>query len=130
MGRSGRAYMESLRQPAIAPPFWAWSVIGLAYYAVCFIAFYRLMARVSISRAALGLLLMVMSANTFWNYFYFRRHNLRFVFWYSAAYSVLVVILIVAIFRADRVAALLFIAYAAYLPYALTLFYKTWKLNT
>lgn len=129
MGRRGKAYMESLRQPSIAPPFWAWSVIGFAYYAACFVALYRVTARVPADCLALGLLLVVMVANTFWNYLYFRRHDLRLVFWYSVVYAILVVFLLGILWLTDRVAALGFVVYVAYLPYALTLFYRTWKLN-
>jgi hypothetical protein len=77
----------------------------------------------------MALLLAVMTANTLWNYLYFRRHDLRFVFWYSVGYSALVVGLLLSLLRSDFGAAVGWIAYVAYLPYALWLFYKTWKLN-
>ena len=99
----------------------------LCQYAACFFAVYRLSRHGA--RLALALLLVVMAANSFWNYLYFRRRDLRLVFQYSAVYAVVVVFLLVALLRADLPAALPFVLYAAYLPYALVLFYRTWKLN-
>lgn len=129
MGQSGSEYVKSLKQPSIAPPQWAWAPIGLAYYLICVLTLYRLFAQETLRAIPIVLVLAVLAANAFWNYIYFRRHDLRAVFWYSVAYSGLVLVLIPVLLIADRVAALAFSVYAAYLPYALAVFYRTWKLN-
>jgi tryptophan-rich sensory protein len=129
MGREGPRYMKTLQQPPYAPSSFVWSLIGIGYYALCFYGLLRLAAPAGESNAAMGLLLLVMLANTFWNYIYFRMRDLKLAFWYSLAYSFIFAILIVTLFRTDRSLGLAFSAYAAYLPYALLLGYKTWKLN-
>ena len=121
--------MKGLRQPRYAPSPVGWGVIGIAYYGLCFFGLWRLAARGGESSVSISLLLLVMLANTFWNYIYFRMHDLRLAFWYSVAYSCLFGILIVTLFRVDRNLAFAFCLYAAYLPYALLLGYQTWKLN-
>jgi tryptophan-rich sensory protein len=129
MGKDGSRFMNSLKQPAFALPLWAWSLIGVAYYAICFLAMYRLTSRPSPDRVSLGLLIGLMAANTFWNFIYFRLRDLRLAFWYSAVYVLLAVALLVVLLKTDFVTALAFAAYVLYLPYALLLFYRTWKLN-
>lgn len=128
MGKDGSRFMKSLKQPAYAPPGWLWAMIGVAYYAVCFAAIYRLAARRH--GLAVSLVLVVMAANAGWNYVYFRRRDLRLAFWYSVGYAVLVAGSLPVLLQADALAALGFALYAAYLPYALLLFYRTWRLNT
>jgi tryptophan-rich sensory protein len=133
MGKDGQKWMRSLRQPRFAPPILVWTLIGLGYYAICFFALYRLAARLkdegALAFLPVALLLALMTANTCWNFVYFRRHDLRLAFWYSVGYVPLTVALVIALLRVDTTAAIGFIAYVAYLPYALWLFYKTWKLN-
>jgi tryptophan-rich sensory protein len=129
MGRQGSRWMRGLRQPRLAPPAWLWGLIGLAYYGICYYALARILAARPIPLLCLVLLLTLLAANTFWNYIYFRRHDLRLVFWYSVGYAVLAVALLIALLRADVTAASVFGFYVIYLPYALVLFYRTWKLN-
>lgn len=127
MGKDGQRWMRSLRQPRFAPSLLAWAFIGLAYYAICFVALYRLASRRA--PAAMALLLLLMAANTFWNYIYFRIRDLKLAFWYSVGYLPLAGALVISLLRSDFVAAIGFIFYIAYLPYALWLFHTTWKLN-
>jgi tryptophan-rich sensory protein len=129
MGREGPRYMKALQQPRYAPSSIGWSLIGIGYYVLCFFGLWRLTARPGEGGVSTGLLLLVMLANTFWNYVYFRMHDLRLAFWYSVAYACMFAVLIVTLFRTDRSVALGFCVYAAYLPYALLLGYQTWKLN-
>jgi len=129
MGRAGARYMKALQQPRHAPSSFGWSLIGVGYYVLCFFGLLRLTARPGESSVAVGLLLLVMLANTFWNYVYFRMHDLRLAFWYSIAYACIFAVLVVTLFRTDRSVALAFCVYAAYLPYALLLGYQTWRLN-
>ena len=129
MGRAGGKFMKSLKQPAFAPPSWAWAIVGIAYYTICFCVLFRLVTLASDRTAPLLLMILLMTANTLWNFVYFRLRRLSLVFWYSVAYSVLAVALLLVLIRHDRAAAFAFSIYVAYLPYALTIFYRTWKLN-
>jgi tryptophan-rich sensory protein len=130
MGRDGYLFMRSLQKPSWSVPIWAWSVIGLGYYMICYYVIYRLREYTPATHFALVLVAIVMGANSFWNYLYFRRRDLKSVFFYSVCYAVVAWILFFVLLIADRLAALAFGIYAVYLPYALALFYRTWRLNT
>src|SRR5438270_9793176 len=93
MGRSGKQFLDSLKQPPFAPPLWAWSVIGVVYYFICGLVMYRLAAQTQPNLWAISLLAAVLISNSFWNYIYFRRRDLRLAFWYSIAYAFLIVAL-------------------------------------
>jgi tryptophan-rich sensory protein len=129
MGKDGRRFMKSLKQPSFALPLWGWSLIGGAYYAICFLAMFRLASRPRADRLSIGLLIALMATNTFWNYIYFRLRDLRLAFLFSVLYVPLAIALLVALLETDLVSAFAFGAYVLYLPYALLLFYRTWKLN-
>jgi tryptophan-rich sensory protein len=108
MGKGGRRFMDSLKQPRCTPPLWAWSLIGAAYYLICGIAIYRLTSHAAPSLWAISLVGAVIAANSFWNYIYFRRRDLRLAFWYSVLYALLVIALIAVLIPADPVAAAAF----------------------
>jgi len=129
MGRDGARWVKSLKQPAFSPSVGVWTLIGIAYYGMCFFLLYRLVSGDPTHTLPLMLLLAVMALNTTWNYVYFRRRDLRMAFWYAAGYAVVAVALEVVLIRVDVVLALAFAAYVAYLPFALVLFYRTWKMN-
>ena len=120
--------MKSLKQPNFAPPNWAWAIVGVVYYVICFYVLFRVTSA-SENTAPLSLVILLMTANTFWNFFYFRLRKLRVVFWYSVAYSAIAVVLLFVLVKFEKSAASVFSIYVAYLPYALLVFYRTWKLN-
>jgi len=130
MGRKGGQFMRSLNQPSHAPPIWAWSLIGVAYYLICFFGLYRLLGRGVEGRLGLISLIVLMAANTVWNYIYFRLRNLKLAFWYSVGYSAFAGTVLLVLIEVDHRAALALATYVAYLPFALLLSYRTWKLNT
>jgi tryptophan-rich sensory protein len=130
MGRQGPAFLKSLRQPRFAPKMWVWSLIGLAYYAACFFGIYRMLRmRPPFWRLALGLILVVLTANAAWNYVFFRLRDLRLSFWFGVPYALVVGGLLVVMAIADTRSAIAMGAYGAYLPYATWFSYQTWKLN-
>jgi len=131
MGRQGPAFLKSLRQPRFAPKLWIWSLIGLAYYAACFFAMYRLLSlRPAHWSLALALILVVLTANAAWNYVFFRLRDLRASFWFLMPYAVVVATLIAVLAGADFYSAIAFAGYGGYLMYAAWFSYQTWKLNS
>lgn len=120
-GRDVRRRIKELRLPRFAPPFRAWIVIGVVYYAICFAVAYRLFgsAPTTSRNAALVLLALFMFVNALWNYFFFRSRNLEHAFRLGLLYSAIALVLFVLLFlRVDRVAAWCFAPYLAYLGYA------------
>jgi tryptophan-rich sensory protein len=131
-GKGVRARLEQLRLPPYAVPFWAWMIIGGAYYAICFVVAYRvLLAPASRLRSvALTLLVLVMFINALWNYFFFRSRNLSHAFLLGLPYSgCAVALFLLLLLRIDRTAAACLAPYLIYLLYANIWGYRVWKLN-
>ncbi|HSE50216.1 MAG TPA: TspO/MBR family protein [Terriglobales bacterium] len=127
-GGNARARLAELRQPRWAAPGWAWAVIGVAYYAICGFALWRILQSPAPGRnLALGALVAVMALNCAWNYIFFRRRDLRLAFLYYVAYLPLVGFALWSAARVDAPAAWALSAYAAYLPYAIALGYRWWR---
>src|SRR5262245_40239934 len=118
--------------PPYSPPFSVWLLIGLVYYAICFIVLRHLLAAHSATllvRVALGLLLLVLLANALWSVLFFRRRDLRASFLAFIPYSVIVAALVVSLSRIYPFGATLFLCYCIYLLYATWWGYRLWLLN-
>ena len=131
-GSGVRERLAALRLPRFAPPFAAWMVIGGFYYVICFAVLYRLL-RGGIgsgpTRVALGLAVLLLVGNAGWNYFFFRRRDLRASMLYNVAYAGVAVALAVALFRADATAGWTFLPYLGYLVYGSWWGYALLRLN-
>jgi tryptophan-rich sensory protein len=103
--------------------------IGLAYYGACFFGLWRLFAVGETARACIVLLVVVMAANAFWNYFFFRRKDFRLSFWYQAPYAAVAIAFLGCVAPVDGAVAVVFGIYLLYWPYALAWTYEVWKLN-
>lgn len=79
---------------------------------------------------AFWLLLLLMALNAGWNWLFFRRRNLRAAALFYVPYCAIVAALAIVLFRADRIAGLVFAAYVLYLPYGIAWTYRIWKLNS
>lgn len=131
-GKAPRAYLATLRLPRGSPSFGAWIAIGVAYYAICGILLYRLLAHGPATfqgAPALALLILLMAANAFWNYLFFRRRNLRAGYLAFFPYTLIALTLFSVLFFADRVGAWIFLPYLGYLVYALWWCRGVWQSN-
>jgi len=129
-GRDSQALLRSLKQPRWSVPEPVWYVIGLGYYAACCLALYRLALRGGVLRQmAFWELIALMAANAAWNGLFFRRQDYRASFILAAVYALLAAVLVVTLSRIDRIAALGFVLYAAYLPYGLAWNWRIYRLN-
>ncbi len=131
-GRNPGAMLKSLKQPSWALPSWAWYLVGAAYYAACFVSLYRLKnASSAAEMRSLGLTLIiaVMTANTAWNFIFFRWKDFGLSFWFFLPYTALVLALVYTLSRIDLASATIFVIYLLYLPYALAWSHRTWRLN-
>src|SRR5689334_18447508 len=99
--------------PRYSPPFAAWIIIGIIYYAICFVVLRHLLA--STFTVSLILLFSVLLANALWSVFFFRWRDLRASFIAFVPYAILVAALIVLLLRAYPLGAVLFMCYCAYL---------------
>jgi benzodiazapine receptor len=124
--------LAELRLPPFAPPLWAWALIGLGYYTICFAVSYRLLSSpkpTALTYASLALLGGLMFVNAFWNYFFFRTRNLYHAFLVSVSYSLFAMLFFLVLLRTDLVAAGCLSPYVAYLLFGNIWGYRVWKLN-
>jgi tryptophan-rich sensory protein len=131
-GRGVKHRMGELRLPPYSPPLAGWIGIALLYYGACFVVLYRLLAndhRSVASMLALALIVAIMSINALWNYFFFRKKDVRASFFLSLPYAVLALSLAGLLFRLDTTAAWTFLPYAVYLGYGGWWGYNLWRLN-
>ena len=127
-GSGVRQRLASLRMPPYSPPFAVWLVIGLVYYAICFIVLRRLLA--SSFTVSLPLLVVVLLTNAFWSVLFFRWGDLRASFIAFIPYAIVVAALVVSLIRSYPFGAVLFMCYCCYLVYATWWGYRLWLLNT
>lgn len=127
------AVLKQIKQPRWALPLPGWVALGVGYYAACFFALWRLL-NFGLARAdvmvAFGTLLAAMVVNASFNWFFFRRRDFRTSLAMYLPYAFLIVGLIVALSGVDKTSALIFLAYSAYLPYALLWSFQVWRLNS
>jgi len=131
-GRDVKQRFAQLRMPRLSPPLKIWIIIGIAYYVICFLVLYRLLVLppASLRTAALGLILIVLLANAFWNFLFFRLRSLRLSFILGVLYSLIALGLLTLLCKLDRVAAWGFLPYAVYLLYANWWGYALWRTNS
>jgi translocator protein len=127
-GSGVRQRLASLRMPPYSPPFPVWLVIGVVYYAICFIVLRRLLA--SSFTLSLTLLVLILLANAFWSVLFFRWCDLRASFIAFVPYAIVVAVLVLSLSRIYPFGAALFMCYFIYLLYATWWAYRLWLLNT
>jgi tryptophan-rich sensory protein len=132
-GSGVRQRLAALRMPPYSPTFTVWLLIGVVYYAICFIVLRHLLAAHSVTpplRVSVVLLLVVLLANALWSVLFFRRRDLRASFIAFIPYSVVVAALVVSLSGIYPFGAALFMCYGIYLLYATWWGYRLWLLNT
>jgi tryptophan-rich sensory protein len=130
-GRHPALVLRSLKQPPWAPRMLVWYIVGIVYYAACFLTSYRIAQRGSSMRSpAFWLLIAVMASNAAWNWLFFRRRDFRLSFFFFVPYSALVAALLFTLLQlGDWLPIALCAIYMLYLPYALAWTFRVWKLN-
>jgi translocator protein len=132
-GRGVKQRFAELRFPRYSFPIPLWYVIGVLYYTICFVLLYRLLGLDNLSNAgwngACILLLVMMTANAGWNYFFFRARSLLASLVVSGIYTIIAVVLFFCLFSIDRIGAWVLLPYVLYLGYANMWGYRLWKLN-
>ena len=128
-GRDPMTQLKALRQPRWALPNWAWVLIGIAWYAICFVALARLLHWWPERKAPLLLLVALMFANGAANLLQFRMKRLDLAALFLLPYWLLLATFLMAAAPLDRLIAVLFGAYAIYQVYAALWGYQLWRLN-
>src|SRR6266436_10361138 len=97
-GTGARQRLAQLRMPPYSPPFALWLVIGLVFYAMCFVILRHVLSTGLASPLhvlALVLTVVLLLANAFWSVLFFRLCDLRASFIAFMPYAVLVAALVI-----------------------------------
>lgn len=128
-GRDPMGQLKTLRQPGWSPPNWAWVLIGLAWYGICFTGLVRLLPYWPAQKAPVLLLGALMLANAAANLPLFRMRRLDLAFAWCFPYFLLFAAFMSAACPLDRPTCALFALYALYLPYAAAWGWALWRMN-
>ena len=128
-GRDPMAQLRATRQPRWSPPAWLWVLIGIGWYAICFIALVRLLPLWPASIAPVLLLAALMAANGLANFLQFRLRRLDLAFFYLFPYWLLLAAFMATACPVDPLVCLLFGLYALYQIYAAVWAYQLWRMN-
>jgi len=128
-GRDPMAQLKLTRQPSWSPPSWVWICIGIAWYAICFIALVRLVSLWPDHRAPVLALVGLMLANAAVNLLQFRMKRLDLAFFFFFPYWVLLGFFLWTACPIDDLVCALFATYAAYQLYAAAWGYRLWQMN-
>lgn len=128
-GRDPMGQLKVLNQPSWSPPTWAWVLIGLGWYCICFTGLVRLLPYWPEHRSPIILLVALMLANAVVNIPTFRMRRLDLAFYFFAPYWLLLATFLWAIWPLDRLTCMLFAVYAVYQVYAAAWGYKLWRMN-
>ena len=132
-GRNVRGFFETLRFPRYSAPLWAWSIIGVIYYAIFGFVVFRLLStapRTALAGITLALIVAMMFGNALANLVIFRARNLHLSYVIGCVFAALDALLVGLVLQLDLVAA------KALGPYLVYRFYAVWwgralmKLNT
>ena len=132
-GKGARQRLTQLHMPPYSPPFALWLVIGVLFYAMCFVILRHVLSMSLASPSqifALVLTVVLLLANAFWSVLFFRWCDLRASFIAFVPYTILVAALLILLGRIYPLGAILLSFYCIYLIYAIRWGYHLWRLNT
>ena len=121
--------LRALKQPSWSPPAWAWVIIGLLWYAICFTGMVRLLPFWPEQKAPVTLLVVLMLANGLANIPAFRMRRLDLALAFFIPYWPLLAAFLWTVCRLDDVTFMLFATYAVYQLYAIFWAYQLWRMN-
>lgn len=122
-------WYATLHRPSFAPPNWVFGPVWTALYAVMGIAAWRVWRVTGLMSRPLLLFFLQLALNFAWSFIFFKAHRidaalieivvlLGFIVWTTAVFA-----------RRDRIAALLFVPYIAWVGFATALNAAFWRLN-
>ncbi len=128
-GRDPLGQLGALRQPSWSAPAWLWVLIGIAWYAICFVALVRLLPLWPHEPFPLIFLLMLMALNALANIPMFRMRRLDLALAFFAIYWPVLAAFLWFVYPLDAPTFVLFMAYSVYQLYAAAWGYQLWRMN-
>ncbi len=128
-GRDPMGELKKLRQPSWSPPSWLWVLIGLYWYAICFIGLVRLLPGWPATQLPVLLLAALLALNGLANLPAFRMRRLDLALVFFVPYWPVLAAFLWVVCQIDTVNFSLFAIYAIYQPYAAAWAYQLWRMN-
>lgn len=131
-GGSIEGWYTGLDKPWFLVPLWFFYLVGAVYYAMAITVLYRILVHVAERRArlvCLSLTLGVLFANELWNYAFFGLRSTLAGFVGIALFLVPLTALIAALYKYERVSAVILSPYYPWVLYDLAWTYELWSLN-
>jgi tryptophan-rich sensory protein len=128
-GRDPMGQLRALRQPSWSPPTWAWVLIGIAWYGICFVGLVRLLPLWPDHKAAIVLLSALMFVNAANNVPLFRMKRLDLALAFFIPYWPLLAAFLWTVRPLDNLTWTLFAIYSVYQLYAAAWGYRLWRMN-
>lgn len=120
-------WFAGLIKPAINPPGWVFAPVWIAIYGLIAIAGSRVWASELSLPVQFWFTQMVL--NFLWSPIFFALHRPDIAFLIIMVLLMTIVGFIITTWRGDRISALLFLPYAAWVSFAAVLNYQFWQLN-
>jgi translocator protein len=120
-----------LERPAWAPPAGVFGPVWSVLYTLIALAAWRVWRQGGFAhqRRALTLFLVQLVLNALWSWLFFGWHRGALAFVDIVLLLVSIVATLIAFWRADRVAGVLFVPYLAWVSFASALNFAVWQLN-
>jgi benzodiazapine receptor len=122
------AWYSSLAKPAFNPPNWIFAPAWTVLYLLIAIAGERI-SRKGWAAPSARLWLAQLVTNFFWSPIFFSLHSVGTALAVIALLLALIIAFMVSVVPIDRISAILFVPYAAWVSFALLLNYSIWTLN-
>jgi len=126
------AWYAALEKPSFNPPNWIFGPVWSALYVMIAIAGWRLRNRArpqAGASAAMKLWWTQLALNFLWSPVFFAAHRIDLAFGVILLLLAAILAFIAAAWNRDRIAALLFLPYAAWVGFATLLNAALWRLN-
>ena len=123
------AWYAGLAKPSFNPPNWVFAPVWSTLYVLIAIAGWRVWQRLPRSRPAMLLWCLQLALNFAWSPAFFAAHRIDLAFGVVVLMLAAILGFITTAARIDRVSALLFVPYAAWVSFATLLNGAIWRLN-
>jgi translocator protein len=122
------AWYATLKKPPFSPPNWVFAPVWTTLYIMIAIAGWRV-CRQANSTPSMKLWWAQLALNFAWSPIFFSAHRIEFALGMIVLLLITIIAFIVITWRQDKIASLLFAAYAAWVAFASVLNGAIWLLN-
>ncbi len=122
-------WYATLHHPSFAPPNGVFAPVWTALYVLMGIAAWRVWRVAGLGSRPLLLFFVQLALNFAWSFIFFRYHRIDLALAEILVLLVFILLTTAAFARRDRIAALLFVPYIAWVGFATALNFTFWRLN-